>query len=555
MSNNSDDLRNSDSRNAYAEAAARIRRAADENAPTLRLSDLANLERLPPLGSLLSLRELDLAGTKIDDLSSVSVLSDLRALDVHDTGVTDLTPLNSLGRLQTLNIEGTSVSDLSPLEGLRSLEALNLSRTQVRDLLPLASLPSLERGARSDPTFGGLIFSNSNINDPVVRDMANEPNPGRTVKILDYVRRQLSSIGAVTPPEYREAGPHISFDLVDGLIQVTREGRRTPLEDDVVAQLHTAVKVKAERLARLAEDHRFHNQPWLSSLEVHCRQFQRLADYNVDDIERFGALFWSELRTLDTLVRVYDEYGDRREMAHRLDDDLKWRLLDLIQTADVFIREFPRVRRLSQSEIALDARDQVTDYLRGRQSTSQDRRMSKLRARTRYAADINVWSRALVYISYVIDRGTVIVRRTIHALVVFLEQHSISISRNSRSEGDATLDVNDLVERRLNYLKSEAKDENELLNSDSERDLRRFLEGHRVKKPNLYLIDNGNFRAQWKGGGRQLGLQFLGGGEVQFVVFARRPDSDRVVRSAGRDSLAGIDRQISAFDLRELVFQ
>ena len=67
----------------------------------------------------------------------------------------------------------------------------------------------------------------------------------------------------------------------------------------------------------------------------------------------------------------------------------------------------------------------------------------------------------------------------------------------------------------------------------------------------VVLMENGNFRATWKGDrDSHLGLQFLPDGSIQYVIFTRRLDSDTISRVYGRDTADGIRRQIEAFDLQ-----
>ena len=57
------------------------------------------------------------------------------------------------------------------------------------------------------------------------------------------------------------------------------------------------------------------------------------------------------------------------------------------------------------------------------------------------------------------------------------------------------------------------------------------------------LMDNGNLRAIWRDGqGTHLGLQFLGGGMVQYVIFKKRAKEQSLSRATGRDSLEGLER-------------
>jgi hypothetical protein len=116
-------------------------------------------------------------------------------------------------------------------------------------------------------------------------------------------------------------------------------------------------------------------------------------------------------------------------------------------------------------------------------------------------------------------------------------------------------DVESQIEQRLGELKAIATDEGVTPSSASERDLRRFVKSRVMKRrPYLFLLENGNFRAQWKNDqNEQVGLQFLGGSEVQYVIFARRSDPATMVSSSGRDNVKGIERIIDAHDSRALI--
>ena len=108
---------------------------------------------------------------------------------------------------------------------------------------------------------------------------------------------------------------------------------------------------------------------------------------------------------------------------------------------------------------------------------------------------------------------------------------------------------------RLKFLQDEAVRDGYDLNPASEIDFQNFVRSDPdIRKGNLVLMDNGNLRATWKDEhGTRLGLQFLGGGMVQFVLFRRRKQGHLISRVSGRDSLEGLERQIVAFELNSLL--
>lgn len=87
------------------------------------------------------------------------------------------------------------------------------------------------------------------------------------------------------------------------------------------------------------------------------------------------------------------------------------------------------------------------------------------------------------------------------------------------------------------------------LNAASEKDFWHFINSlSAAPKGSLVMLDNGNLRALWKGKTpNQVGLQFLGGGMAEYVIFRRRPEMEKISRAAGIDTLNGVKRQINAF--------
>jgi len=108
---------------------------------------------------------------------------------------------------------------------------------------------------------------------------------------------------------------------------------------------------------------------------------------------------------------------------------------------------------------------------------------------------------------------------------------------------------------RIRELKADARAEEHIVSAASEEDLLAFLDGYVfTRRPFITLLDNGNLRALWKNAaGEQIGIQFRGGKQVQYVFFARREGGNFMARVSGSDSLADIGRQIEALNLGRLM--
>lgn len=123
------------------------------------------------------------------------------------------------------------------------------------------------------------------------------------------------------------------------------------------------------------------------------------------------------------------------------------------------------------------------------------------------------------------------------------------------NKADATRQATSAYQERIIELINDAALNGISLNKASEGDFWTFLMAQNFFwKSKLFLLDNGNLRAVWKSEmGDQIGLQFLGSGAIQYVIFKHRPRAANVSRVAGRDTLDGVRGQISALGLDNLI--
>ncbi len=88
------------------------------------------------------------------------------------------------------------------------------------------------------------------------------------------------------------------------------------------------------------------------------------------------------------------------------------------------------------------------------------------------------------------------------------------------------------------------------IKKSSQKDFWCFIKSTRyMRKASLFLMDNGNLRTVWRDSyGNHIGLQFLGNGRGEYVIFKRRSSNKDVARVAGIDILDGIKIQIRSFN-------
>lgn len=144
--------------------------------------------------------------------------------------------------------------------------------------------------------------------------------------------------------------------------------------------------------------------------------------------------------------------------------------------------------------------------------------------------------------------------KTVTALVSHDDSALFSFQHSAKS--GLALDDRNHYEDRIKYLRNEAEHDGICLNPTSERFFWHFVNSvSRARRAYLFLLDNGNLRAVWKGeSNTQVGLQFRGDGKVQYVIFARRAPEEDLTTEYGHECIdVAINGQIKDFDLRQLV--
>jgi Leucine-rich repeat (LRR) protein len=126
------------------------------NLEVLRLGHLKlNQIDLSPISQLKNLKELNLQGTGISDLSSIQNLTNLEILWLHwgayEMRISDISKLSKLTNLKVLDLDGDTVSDFTPILGMKRLNELSVWGNRIKDLSVFTQL--LSDGAFLDKNF------------------------------------------------------------------------------------------------------------------------------------------------------------------------------------------------------------------------------------------------------------------------------------------------------------------------------------------------------------------------------------------------------------------
>lgn len=90
-----------------------------------------------------NVKELDLSGCDVHDITLLSACTKLEKLDLSDNSISDISALVDLPSLKELDISNNRISDISPLMSLPKLEYLNLSGNRIKSVAALQDLSGL----------------------------------------------------------------------------------------------------------------------------------------------------------------------------------------------------------------------------------------------------------------------------------------------------------------------------------------------------------------------------------------------------------------------------
>ena len=110
-------------------------------------------------------------------------------------------------------------------------------------------------------------------------------------------------------------------------------------------------------------------------------------------------------------------------------------------------------------------------------------------------------------------------------------------------------------QRRIAQLRSFAEEDGIELSAPSEDDFFDFAcTEPQTKAASLVLLDNGNLRAVWRSVQEEVGVQFYGGGSVQYLI-SREGDDGKLAHTARRGTFEELSAAIEGAGLGGLLYE
>lgn len=109
-----------------------------KNLKTLDISFCEYNFDLEPISNLTKLRELNLFGNEIDDVSQLQRLTNLTSLNLATNNISNIEPLRNLTNLEELQLNGNNIRDIKPLSNMLNLKKLFVNGNKINDYTPIA---------------------------------------------------------------------------------------------------------------------------------------------------------------------------------------------------------------------------------------------------------------------------------------------------------------------------------------------------------------------------------------------------------------------------------
>ena len=120
---------------------------------------------------------------------------------------------------------------------------------------------------------------------------------------------------------------------------------------------------------------------------------------------------------------------------------------------------------------------------------------------------------------------------------------------------DAASSTRAAYQRRIAQLRSFAEEDGIDISAPSKDDFFDFAcTEPQTRAASLVLLDNGNLRAVWRSGQQEVGVQFYGGGSVQYLI-SREGDDGKITHTARRGTFEEFSAAIEGAGLGSLLYE
>lgn len=129
---------------------------------TLNLSGCSiSADSLAQIGTVTTLKSLDLSSCGLSTVSSLQGLTALTSLNLYDNSIADLTPLTDMTEMTVLNLSRNAATSVVPLKGMTKLQELDASFNSISSADALAGCTQLVKLDLSSNKLSSVSFAAS----------------------------------------------------------------------------------------------------------------------------------------------------------------------------------------------------------------------------------------------------------------------------------------------------------------------------------------------------------------------------------------------------------
>lgn len=310
------------------------------------ISDLTHFDLLTQI------KELDLDGNHLTEISPLKNLKGLTKLCLSNNSIFDISPLQELTALQYLEIANNHIRQIASLAALTNLIELGLSLNQIRAITPLKKLRKLKEldlGGNKIKTITALSCLNNLKTLNLSANNIENLTALKKLKQLRYINlnsnkvTDISALAELTQIQELNLSHNNIIDLSP--LQKLSQLKELYLYQNPNLSLSTLGELK--QLTVLSLSHCHINR--LSPLSLHPKlEILDLAENNIEDLSPLASL--SELTSLKIPRNHITNTAPLQQLTKLVDLDLSENPIDTIS----FVKKLPQLKELSITSCGLN---------------------------------------------------------------------------------------------------------------------------------------------------------------------------------------------------------